>query len=291
MLLSNETLAWHTSFRIGGGAGHYARVSDMNHLAQAMFFAADRDLPVFVLGAGSNILVSDSGIRGLVIENRMQSVSIDCQGRLRANSGVPMASLVRLAARHGLSGLEWAAGLPGTLGGAIVSNAGAFGHSIGDVLSWAGVLSPDCTEVILTGSEMGFGYRTSYFKRSGTRTEQEIILEAELALRPAARETIEADLKECITQRRKTQPTGSGAGSIFKNPPGDYAGRLIEAVGLKGYRVGGAQISPKHANFMINLGDATAADVSNLIETARMRVIDQFGIWLDLEIEMVGEWE
>ncbi len=291
MLLTNETMAWHTSFRIGGTADYYVRVCDTNDLSQAMFFAANKGLPVFVMGGGSNILVSDSGIHGLVIENRMQSVSIDCQGRMRANSGVPLASLVRLAGRRGLSGLEWAAGIPGTLGGAIVSNAGAFGHSIGDVLSWAGVLSPDCTEVIHSREEMGFGYRTSYFKRNGTRKEQEIILEAELELRPASKETVEADLRECIQRRKQSQPLGPSAGSIFKNPPGDYAGRLIEAVGLKGYRIGGAQVSPKHANFMVNLGDARATDVAALVEMARVRVIDQFGIWLDLEIEMVGEWE
>lgn len=291
MMLINETMAWHTSFRIGGTADYYARVSDMNNLAQAMFFAGDRGLPVFVLGGGSNILVSDEGIRGLVIENRMNCVSIDCQGRMRASSGVPMTSLVRLAARHGLSGLEWAAGLPGTLGGAIVSNAGAFDHSIQDVLIWAGVLSPECTEVILSGSEMEFGYRKSCFKSNGVSGDHGIIMEAELALRPAPRETIEAGMKEYIARRRQSQPRGPSAGSIFKNPPGDYAGRLVEAVGLKGHRIGGAQISPKHANFMVNVADARASDVASLIETARMRVIDQFGIWLDLEIEMVGEWE
>lgn len=290
MLLSNETMAWHTSFRVGGAADHYARVTDMNQLAQAIFFAADRGLPIFVLGGGSNILVSDNGIRGLVIENRIQDVKVDCQGRMRASSGAPLASLARLAGRRGLSGLEWAAGIPGTLGGAIVANAGAFGKGIADALAWVGVLSPECTEVILCGSELGFDYRTSSFKSNGHKREQTIILEAELTLRPEARETVEASFKEFIRRRRQTQPVGPCAGSIFKNPPGDYAGRLIEAAGLKGHRIGDAQISPKHANFVVNLGDARAADVASLIEIARTRVVDQFGIRLDLEIEMVGEW-
>lgn len=290
MMLTNETMAWHTSFRIGGAADYYARISDTSDLARAMMFAGDRDLPVFILGGGSNILVSDAGIRGLVVENRMPSVAIDCQGRMRASSGVPLGSLVRLAARHGLSGLEWAAGIPGTLGGAIVSNAGAFGHSMEDVVLWAGVLSRECTEVVHSGDELGFAYRTSTFKTGGSRQSRNVILEAELALRPAPRESVENGLKECIQKRKETQPQGPGAGSIFKNPPGDYAGRLVEEVGLKGHRIGGAQISSKHANFMVNTGDARASDVSGLIDLARTRVIDRFGIWLDLEIEMVGDW-
>ena len=290
MLLTNEVMSWHTSFRIGGAADYYARVSDTCDLSQAVFFADRRGLPIFVLGRGSNILVSDRGIRGLVIENRMEEVSVACDGRMRAASGVPLASLARLACRHGLSGLEWAAGIPGTLGGAIVANAGAFGHSVGDILSWVGMLTSDCTELVLCKEELAFGYRTSLFKQNGARNQQ-IILEAELALRPAPREEVEAHLKHCIQMRKQTQPLGPNAGSIFKNPPGDYAGRLIEAVGLKGCGMGDARISRKHANFMLNMGSARASDVAGLIELARKRVTEQFGVWLELEIELVGDWQ
>lgn len=291
MLRTNESMAWHTSFRIGGPADYYARVSNVHDLAQAVSFATGQGLPIFILGNGSNILVSDRGIRGLVIENHLQSVCITCEGRLRASSGVPLASLARLAARHGLSGLEWAAGIPGTLGGAIVANAGAFGHSIGDVVSWVGVLGQEDTELILCGNELALGYRSSRFKKNGVKKELELILEAELTLRPAPRQVVEASLKGYVQKRRQTQPLGPNAGSIFKNPPGDHAGRLIEAVGLKGCRLGDAQISPKHANFVVNLGEARAYDVAKLIELARTRVRDSFGIWLDLEIELVGEWQ
>jgi len=291
MLLTNESMSWHTSFRIGGAADYYAKVSDLDDLAQAVFFAHSKELPIFVLGGGSNILVSDQGIRGLVIENRIQPVSISCDGRLRAGSGVPLTSLARLASRHGLAGLEWAAGIPGTLGGAIVANAGAFGYSMADALSWVGVLSRECTELILCKDELAFGYRTSLFKESRARTEAGVILEAELALQPAPREVVEASLKECIQSRKLTQPIGPSAGSIFKNPPGDSAGRLIEAAGLKGYRLGNAQISPKHANFVVNMGNARASDVANLIDLARDHVKECFGIRLDLEIEKVGEWQ
>lgn len=291
MLLTNETMAWHTSFHIGGRADYYARVSSTDELAQALFFAADRGLPVFVLGGGSNILVSDDGIRGLVIENRIQSASVSGDGRVRASSGAPLAGLARLAARHGLSGLEWAAGIPGTLGGAIVANAGAFARSIGDVVSWVGVLSQECNELVLCGSELEFGYRCSCFKSKDIRDDVGIIIEAELQLRPACREEVETSLREYVMRRRMSQPTGFSVGSIFKNPPGDYAGRMIEAVGLKGCRLGDAQISPKHANFVVNMGEARAADVAGLIELARARVKDEFGVWLDLEIEMVGDWQ
>lgn len=291
MLLTNESMSWHTSFRVGGEADYYAKVSDLEDLAQAVFFAHSKDLPIFVLGGGSNILVSDLGIRGLVIENRIQPVAISCDGRLRAGSGVPLASLARLASRHGLSGLEWAAGIPGTLGGAIVANAGAFGHSLEDTLSWVGVLSGECTELILCRDELAFGYRTSLFREDGAKTEAGVILEAELALRPAPRDEVEASLKECIQIRKQTQPLGPNAGSIFKNPAGDHAGRLIEAAGLKGFRLGDAQISPKHANFVVNTGNARASDVASLIDLARERVQESFGVRLELEIELVGEWQ
>lgn len=290
MLLTEESMSWHTSFHIGGAADYYAKVSDVDDLAQAMFFAGTRGIPVFVLGNGSNILVSDKGIRGMVIENRLQNVCISPDGRIRAESGVPLAGLARFASRHGLAGLEWAAGIPGTLGGAIVANAGAFGSCIGDVLIWTGVLSEGCTELVLCKEELSFGYRTSIFKDSGTKNEPTIILEAELALQPAPQAEVEARLKEFAARRRQTQPAGTNAGSIFKNPPGDYAGRLIEAAGLKGYRIGDAQISPKHANFIANRGNARASDVAGLIDLARVQVKDRFGIWLDLEIELVGEW-
>lgn len=291
MLLTNESMTWHTSFHVGGPAEYYARVSDLEDLSQAMFLAANRELPIFVLGAGSNILVSDRGIRGLVIENHLQAVCLSSDGRVRASSGVPLASLARLAAHHGLTGLEWAAGIPGTLGGAIVANAGAFGKSMGDVLSWVGVLGQDYTELVLCSDELALGYRTSCFKKSGVQDQQEVILEAELDLCPASREEVEASLKACAAARRQTQPSAPNAGSIFKNPPGDYAGRLIEDAGLKGCRLGDAQISTKHANFVVNLGQARACDVAQLIDLARSRVRDRCGVCLDLEIEMVGEWQ
>jgi UDP-N-acetylmuramate dehydrogenase len=291
MLRRNERLAWHTSFHIGGVADYYATVQNVEDLLLALRFAAEHELPVFVLGGGSNILVSDAGIRGLVIENRMQSIHIDPDGHVRVDSGVPLVRLAHLTANRGLAGLEWAAGIPGTVGGAIVNNAAAFGHSMADIISWVGVLSEEGIELVLTPSELDLGYRHSCFTRNGSGKRRGIILEAELALQPSDPQVVRERLREYARRRRQSQPLGLSAGSIFKNPQGDFAGRLIEMAGLKGQRLGHVQISPKHANFILNLGEGQATEVAKLIDLARKTVMDKFGVWLELEIEPVGQWD
>ncbi len=211
-----------------------------------------------------------------------------------AESGANLGLVARQAARHGLSGLEWAAGIPGTIGGAVYGNAGAHGSDMASNLLVAEILH--CKELMQTGSsnrehwsveKLDLAYRSSRLKRSPGR---DVVLAALLRLQPGDPAVIRAKMDELVANRRRTQPPGASLGSMFKNPPGDYAGRLIEAAGLKGLTSGGAQISSVHANFFINLGAATAADFADLVRQARQAVLEQFGVELELEIEMLGEW-
>jgi UDP-N-acetylmuramate dehydrogenase len=245
-------------------------------------------MPLFLLGAGSNVLVSDLGIRGLVIKNRAQRLERE-EGpsselmTLYAESGVTLARLARETAREGLGGLEWAVGIPGTLGGAVVCNAGAYGGCIGDVLRSVEVITPEGDIHELNVDELGLGYRHSNFDWNKT------ILSLRLALRYESMEALEARIVQYTAQRRRSQPSQPSAGSVFKNPPHCAAGWLIEQAGLKGYRLGDAQISPKHANFIVNLGRAKAAEVRALMQLAQEKVQERFNIQLEPEIELVGE--
>lgn len=295
----NEPLAGHTTLRVGGPADVWLAVQSVAELMAAVSLARQYRIPVFVLGGGANLLISQAGIRGLVIENRANRVEFPAPNEgqsgakvyLTTESGVALPSLARRCARRGLSGLEWAVGVPGTIGGAVVNNAGAYGSNMAQCLIRAELLSPAGTRVWQPVEWFGYGYRSSRLKKkSGILGQPEwIVLRAELQLRRAPVADIEARLAAFNKQRKASQPAGATIGSMFKNPPGDYAGRLIEAVGLKGYRSGQAQISPVHANFFQNLGGATAGEMIDLIKTAQKRVKDKFGIELELEIEIVGQ--
>jgi UDP-N-acetylmuramate dehydrogenase len=286
-VLIDEPMSRHTSFRIGGPAELFVSVGSIEELCKTISLARENHLPYFILGGGTNILVSDEGIRGLVIENKAEKANF--KGRvLYAESGISLSRLARQAIRRGLGGLEWAVGIPGTIGGAIVNNAGAYGFCIGDVLKRATILDATGEVREISAEEMGFGYRNSRFKREGGG---EIVLSAEFDLSYRPRRWLERVVALRMAQRKATQPSLPSAGSVFKNPSGDYAGRLIEEAGLKGKRIGDAQISPKHANFIVNLGEAKASDVKALIDVTRDAVYKEFGVWLELEIELVGEWE
>jgi len=283
-----EPLARYTTLGVGGPADLLALVDGADALRRAVLLAWEREVPCRVLGAGSNVLVGDGGVRGLVVINRSGSVRFSGT-HVEAESGVSFSALARRCVDRGLAGLEWAVGIPGTVGGAVVGNAGAWGGDVASVLHTAILLEPGGAVEAWPVERLEYGYRTGALKRNGGR--QPVVLGAEFALRQGDRRTLEARVAEIAARRKATQPPGATCGSIFKNPPGDYAGRLIEAAGLKGKRQGRAEISPRHANFIVNRGGATAADVWALIQLARERVLARFGVELELEIELVGRIE
>ena len=290
-------LARYTAARLGGPAQALLEAQTLDELVELISFCWKESFPYTLLGDGSNILVSDAGVCGLVIINRTRQIRFDEQSDpvlVWAESGANFGVLARQAAQRGLSGLEWAAGIPGTLGGAVVGNAGAHGGELARNLRLAEILHRmDAGRVGEAQREewpvdkLEYTYRSSLLKRNPGKC---VVLAGLLGLQRGDPRAIRERMDELVAYRRRTQPPGASTGSMFKNPPGDYAGRLIEAAGLKGVRVGDAQISPLHANFFINLGNATAADFYALIQQARQTVADKFALQLDLEIELIGEW-
>jgi UDP-N-acetylmuramate dehydrogenase len=291
-LREREPMSRHTTFGIGGPADLYLRVQDRAALGRAHAAAADAGVPSFVLGSGSNILVGDRGIRGLVIDNNARAVDAeeapdDEWLRLRADSGVSFASLARRLCRDGVSGLEWAVGIPGTLGGAVVFNAGAYGGCLSDVLVSIEVAANDGSRQQLPATALVLDYRSSTFTRGLVRDHA--ILSVELLLRRRDATAILRRIEELDRQRKASQPPGRDAGSIFKNPPDRPAWWYIDQVGLRGARRGDALVSTKHANFFMNVGRASAADVKALMDEAVRRVREQFGIELHPEVALIGE--
>jgi len=264
-------------------------VKSSGALIRAVRTACEQGLAWRVLGSGSNVLVADAGVRGLVIVNRTRRIVIEDSGRVNAEAGASLSSLARQCIARGLAGLEWAVNVPGTVGGAVVGNAGAFGGDVAGNLSSATVLGLDGKLVEWPVARFEYGYRDSALKRMAHQAMPTVVT-ATFALMPGDPVELARRAEEFAARRKKTQPPGASMGSMFRNPPGDYAGRLIEAAGLKGMRVGGAQISPVHANFFINTGDATAADVKALIDLVREQVQQLYGVALELEIEFWGDW-
>jgi UDP-N-acetylmuramate dehydrogenase len=291
-------LSRFTAARIGGKADALLEAMSGKDLVEIIQFCWDNSLPYTLFGGGSNVLVSDAGFRGLVILNRARQVNFlaDLQPpQVWAESGANLGVIARIAAQRGLSGLEWAAGIPGTIGGAVVGNAGAHGSEISKNLKLAEILhrfelAKDEKPVRENWAvdRLGYQYRSSILKSNPGKG---VVVTATLDLERSLPELVQAKIDEYTAYRRRTQPPGASLGSMFKNPSGDYAGRLIDAAGMKGMRVGDAQISTLHANFFINLGDARAVDVYRLIKLVRQAVADKFGVMLELEIERVGEWE
>lgn len=295
-VLSQQPLARHTSLQIGGPADLLVVADNLEILRRSIALARLHGVPWRVLGSGCNILVSDAGLRGIAVLNRARKASFSSQPegqRVRAESGTVLATLARQCVARGWAGLEWAVGIPGTVGGAVVGNAGAWGSNIAAVLTAADVLEPDGSESRWRVEQFDFQYRSSAIKRARQESkpaQEAVILEAEFGLRAGDRQELQARVAEITARRKASQPVGATCGSVFKNPPGDYAGRLIEAAGLKGCRMGGAQISTQHANFVLNRDRATAGDILALVQVARDEVATRFGVILELEIELVGEW-
>ena len=280
-----EPLSKHTSLHIGGPAEYYVRITSERDLVGAIKVARENELPVFVLGAGTNLLVADQGIKGFVIHNDWAETSVDGT-TITAASGTPMASVAAVAARNGILGLEWMATVPGTVGGAVHGNAGAFGKETADDIVDAELMDLNGRTWTASQDELGFAYRTSVLQ--GTPT---VVVRARFRGGAGDRATAVKRIKEMANERMSKQPLAQpNTGSIFRNPPGDHAGRLIEAAGLKGATQGGAMVSTKHANFIVNIGDASATDVRTLMELAQRTVKEKFGIDLVPEVELVGEW-
>ena len=286
------SLGRYTAARIGGAADWLIEVESADDLAETVTKLWELEIPFFIFGGGSNLLVSDAGVREVVILNKARQIQFDLEGSppsVWAESGANFGLLARQAASRGLSGLEWAAGVPGTVGGAVYGNAGAHGSDVAATLQMAEILhrtSYGFQRESWPVERFEFAYRTSLLKRDNPDA---VILTACFNFQLGEPETVQARVNEFGDYRRRTQPPGASMGSMFKNPPGDYAGRLIEAAGLKGTRIGGAEISPVHANFFINHENATASDVIKLVRLAQSTVAEKFGIDLELEIELIGE--
>lgn len=287
----DEPMARHTTFGIGGPADFFLTANDENVLREAVRAAKTASAPIFVLGSGSNILVGDGGIRGVVIEDKVHSVHepvVNGIGvRLRVGAGASFARLARSTARDGLRGLEWAAGIPGTLGGAVVYNAGAYGGCLADVLREIRVLEPDGAERTIEADALGLAYRSSAFTRGLLR--ERVILDLTFRLEPGEANSAVARIDMLESRRKASAPRGRNAGSVFKNPADHPAWWLIDQVGLRGHRIGDAQISDKHTNYLLNVGKARAADVVALMDLARTRVREAFDIELEAEVSQVGE--
>ena len=285
-LKEDEPLSRHTSFGIGGPADLLLIPSTPEALCAALAATRDAGMTPLILGNGTNLIVRDGGIRGVVIRvaGEMSAVEFEDTSVI-VEAGASLAAACLQCAHRGLSGLEFAAGIPGTMGGALIMNAGAYGGEIGDITEWVEVATADGSIERMDGSELSFGYRRSILREQG-----HVVVRASLRLCEGDPSEIHANLCDTMEMRCARQPVSSpSAGSIFKRPEGDYAGRLLEAAGAKGMRVGRAAVSTKHANFMVNLGGATAADVIGLIEAAREVVFEKFGVMLEPEVCITGE--
>ena len=289
-------MALHTTFHIGGPAEAYLHVHTCEELRSVLNLAKEWEAPAFLMGAGSNLLVDDSGIAGLVIETwtnkdvpnehfDRQRQAANGQWRVHAFCGTPLPRVARQTAQAGMAGLEWAVGIPGTIGGGVVNNAGAHGGSMADVVDTVHVWTHD-GERALANKDIDFSYRNSNFRSAWAGCQHgPVVLSAELLLTPEDTAQVKARMEEHTAYRKLTQPGQRSVGSIFKNPEGYAAGWLVEHVGLRGTRIGDAQVSPKHGNFIVNRGKATAADVRALMELVKEKVEVSFGIRLEPEIQ------
>jgi UDP-N-acetylmuramate dehydrogenase len=284
-------LGGRTSLKVGGAADWYSEPRDLETLRSDIAFSTDQQMPVKVIGGGSNLLISDDGIEGLVVRPLLQEVSLEARGGegvVRAAAGASIGVLARSLARQGWGGLEWAATVPGCVGGAVVNNAGAFGSSTAECLLSATLLLHGSVLRSFQNQELGYAYRTSALKHG--EVTGAVVVDAYFAIRKLDPAEAQRAIREFQSQRSATQPRILSAGSVFANPPGDYSGRLLEAAGAKGMQRGAAEVSPQHANFIVNHGGASARDVFELMVAARDLVFDRFGVILEAEIELIGRW-
>jgi len=316
----NEPLARHCTFGVGGPADVWVSLDTQDDLVRLVRLCAERHWPLLIVGNGTNVLYADAGVRGIVARIALSGYTIEDTGDgsalLIAGAGVSWPRLLNELAPLGWGGLEFGPGIPGTLGGGVISNAGAHNSDLGRVLEWIEVLdarSSDEQQITLPivrryqHDELDLSYRHSRFRAMrriqfnaqgypvvaprGLIEPAEIIMQLGVRLHREDPQTLRARIEQYKQHRKQTQPPQQSAGSVFKNPAGDHAGRLIEQAGMKGTTVGGARISDRHANFIVNVGGASAADVATLIQEARNRVYGKFGVDLELEVELRGEWE
>lgn len=286
-VLADEQMSGHTTFRIGGPADYFVTPSGTDEIAEIVRLCRDEDVPYYVIGNGSNLLVGDKGYRGVIIQIYKNMNRIDVQGReIHVQAGALLSRTAAAACEAGLTGMEFASGIPGTLGGAVRMNAGAYGGEMKQILKNATVLTPAGEIRTLAADEMKLGYRTSIVSKMDY-----IVLEAVLVLTPGSREEIRARMEELKEKRVEKQPLEYGsAGSTFKRPEGYFAGKLIEDAGLRGFRVGNAQVSEKHCGFVINRGGATAREVLELMDEVVRRVEENSGVRLEPEVKKIGEF-
>ena len=285
-VLRDEPMAVHTTFRIGGPADYFVEPADASALAKGIALCREVDVDYFVTGNGSNLLVRDKGIRGAVIQiyNRMAGITIE-GNTIHTKGGALLSAVAARAADKGLTGLEFASGIPGSIGGAVVMNAGAYGGEMKDVLASVDVLTQDLEIKTIPAAELNLGYRYSSIPEKGY-----IVLGATLQLKKGNIAEIRGRMAELAEQRRAKQPLQyPSAGSTFKRPEGYFAGKLVQDAGLKGKTIGGAQVSEKHSGFLINIGGATAQDILDLIAFCQKEVKDKFGVTLETEVKIVGE--
>ena len=282
-----EPMKNHVTFRVGGPADFFVTPKNYEELSWVLKCCAKYEMPCYIMGNGSNLLVSDQGYRGVVIQLFRQLNDIQCEGNvIRAQAGALLSAVANRALEEKLTGFEFAAGIPGTLGGACVMNAGAYGGEMKDVLKSVTVLTREGERITLQKNELELGYRTSIIAK-----KDYIVLEAEIELEAGDAEVIKAVMDDLKERRTTKQPLEyPSAGSTFKRPEGYFAGKLIQDAGLKGYQVGDAQVSEKHSGFVINRGNATASDVMQLISDVKDKVKEQFGVTMEPEVKRVGRF-
>ena len=284
----NEPMNRHTTFRIGGPADYFLLPSSSEEVKGILEICKEESLQYFILGNGSNLLVSDEGYRGVIIQLYRNYGGLTVEGtEIRAGAGVLLSQIAAAARNESLTGFEFAGGLPGTLGGAVVMNAGAYGGELKDVLKEAVVMDREGNIFTVPVEKLAMGYRTSLVKTAGY-----LVLEAVISLKKGSQEEIRDTMKDLADRRISKQPLEyPSAGSTFKRPEGYFAGKLIMDAGLRGYQVGGAQVSEKHCGFVINKGNATAADVCRLMADVQAKVQEQFGVTLEPEVKFLGDFD
>ncbi len=286
-ILYNEPMKDHTSFKVGGPADIFIEPDDTEELAKAVKSLKEHKIPYYIIGNGSNLLVSDKGIRGAVVKIGEKFSKVDINGeRIISECGILLSTLSKIAARNSLAGMEFASGIPGALGGAVAMNAGAYGGEMKDIVEWVEVMDQELKLKRIPGSEMEFGYRKSVVEPRGY-----IALRCCLKLKHGNPEAINSIMSELTEKRKTKQPLHlPSAGSTFKRPEGYFAGKLIEDSGLRGFCHGGAQVSELHCGFVVNRGAASAQEVYELIRHVQKTVFEKFGVKLDTEVKMLGEF-
>ena len=283
-----ELMSRHTTFKVGGPARYYLIPENTGEVRAAIDFADERELPYMVVGRGSNLLFSDREYHGVIIEigESFSDMSIHLNNTVVVKSGMTLTNMASRLARMGLAGFEFAGGIPGTVGGAIVMNAGAYGGEIKDTLVEVTVMNEKGELVKLDADELELSYRHSILQEKNW-----IVLSGTFTFEPGSQDEIRAQIQEYNKRRREKQPLEyASAGSTFKRPEGYFAGKLIEDAGLRGYHIGGARVSDKHAGFVINTGDATASEIHSLIEHVKRKVLEKSGVMLEPEVKMIGDF-